>query len=247
MSNDASGPDGIREDAALRAAAAAGALSRSVGRRARSPHHRREGGAGLARDHPRSSLSARRGDQVRRLHRRLVPPGPGGGEASGSRIHRVLRRPLHGRERRRALRPAPESDPARPRGRLLDGRHGGDRSARDRLGRNVSIVDRPSSIVDRPSAIGHAICRHSRHLHQLVGGHQGVCRRAWRHRLHLVELRPRRCAGRGSAASTILFLPDQHLGRNTAYKMGVPLDEMVVWDPNEIPAAAPSTMSATRR
>jgi quinolinate synthase len=32
----------------------------------------------------------------------------------------------------------------------------------------------------------------------------------------------------------ILFLPDQHLGRNTAYKMGVPLDEMVVWDPNEM-------------
>jgi len=31
----------------------------------------------------------------------------------------------------------------------------------------------------------------------------------------------------------ILFLPDQHLGRNTAFKMGVPLDEMVVWDPNE--------------
>ena len=32
----------------------------------------------------------------------------------------------------------------------------------------------------------------------------------------------------------ILFLPDQHLGRNTAYRMGVPLDQMVVWDPNEI-------------
>ena len=32
----------------------------------------------------------------------------------------------------------------------------------------------------------------------------------------------------------ILFLPDQHLGRNTAHKMGIPLDEMVVWDPNEI-------------
>ncbi len=31
----------------------------------------------------------------------------------------------------------------------------------------------------------------------------------------------------------ILFLPDQHLGRNTAFKMGVPLDEMVVWDPFE--------------
>jgi quinolinate synthase len=32
----------------------------------------------------------------------------------------------------------------------------------------------------------------------------------------------------------ILFLPDQHLGRNTAFKMGIGLDEMVVWDPNEI-------------
>jgi len=32
----------------------------------------------------------------------------------------------------------------------------------------------------------------------------------------------------------ILFLPDQHLGRNTAYRMGIPLDEMVVWDPHEI-------------
>jgi len=31
----------------------------------------------------------------------------------------------------------------------------------------------------------------------------------------------------------ILFLPDQHLGRNTAYKMDVPLAQMVVWDPDE--------------
>jgi quinolinate synthase len=29
----------------------------------------------------------------------------------------------------------------------------------------------------------------------------------------------------------ILFLPDQHLGRNTGYEMGIPLEEMVVWDP----------------
>jgi quinolinate synthase len=32
----------------------------------------------------------------------------------------------------------------------------------------------------------------------------------------------------------ILFLPDQHLGRNTAHRLGVPLDRMVVWDPAEI-------------
>lgn len=31
----------------------------------------------------------------------------------------------------------------------------------------------------------------------------------------------------------ILFFPDQHLGRNTAFAMGYPLDRMVVWDPRE--------------
>ncbi len=29
----------------------------------------------------------------------------------------------------------------------------------------------------------------------------------------------------------ILFFPDEHLGRNTAVKHGIPLDRMVVWDP----------------
>jgi quinolinate synthase len=32
----------------------------------------------------------------------------------------------------------------------------------------------------------------------------------------------------------LLMLPDQHLGRNTAFKLGVPLDEMALWDPNEV-------------
>jgi len=29
----------------------------------------------------------------------------------------------------------------------------------------------------------------------------------------------------------ILFLPDQHLGRNTGYEIGIPLSKMAVWDP----------------
>jgi quinolinate synthase len=33
-------------------------------------------------------------------------------------------------------------------------------------------------------------------------------------------------------AEKVLMLPDQHLGRNTAFRMGVPLDRMVVWDPD---------------
>jgi len=32
-------------------------------------------------------------------------------------------------------------------------------------------------------------------------------------------------------AKKILFLPDQHLGRNTGHAMGIPLSEMVVYDP----------------
>jgi len=31
--------------------------------------------------------------------------------------------------------------------------------------------------------------------------------------------------------SRVLFVPDQHLGRNTALKMGIPADEMIVWSP----------------
>jgi quinolinate synthase len=31
----------------------------------------------------------------------------------------------------------------------------------------------------------------------------------------------------------VLFFPDQHLGRNTAWAMGVPLDQMVVWNPRK--------------
>jgi quinolinate synthase len=32
--------------------------------------------------------------------------------------------------------------------------------------------------------------------------------------------------------SRVLFFPDQHLGRNTAKAMGIPLDQMPVWDPH---------------
>lgn len=31
----------------------------------------------------------------------------------------------------------------------------------------------------------------------------------------------------------ILFFPDQHLGRWSGYKMGIPLEDMVVWDPDQ--------------
>lgn len=46
----------------------------------------------------------------------------------------------------------------------------------------------------------------------------------------------------------VLFLPDQHLGRNTGYDLGIPLHEMTVWDPlkNEIIADKKNTISETK-
>lgn len=32
----------------------------------------------------------------------------------------------------------------------------------------------------------------------------------------------------------LLFFPDQHLGRNTCFKMGIPLEDMVVYNPNKL-------------
>ena len=31
----------------------------------------------------------------------------------------------------------------------------------------------------------------------------------------------------------LIFFPDEHLGRNTGIKHGIPLDKMVVWDPRQ--------------
>jgi len=45
----------------------------------------------------------------------------------------------------------------------------------------------------------------------------------------------------------ILFLPDQHLGRNTGFRMGIPLNEMVVWDPYMLNGGvAPERLQAAR-
>jgi quinolinate synthase len=48
-------------------------------------------------------------------------------------------------------------------------------------------------------------------------------------------------------AGKVLFLPDQHLGRNTAFAMGIPLSEMVVWDPYQINGGvAPERLRAAK-
>lgn len=46
--------------------------------------------------------------------------------------------------------------------------------------------------------------------------------------------------------SRVLFFPDQHLGRNTALAMGIPLEQMPVWDPNREPLGG-NTREAIQR
>lgn len=43
----------------------------------------------------------------------------------------------------------------------------------------------------------------------------------------------------------VLFFPDQHLGRNTGVKLGIPLEEMTLWDPWELMGG--TTPEAIRR
>jgi len=45
----------------------------------------------------------------------------------------------------------------------------------------------------------------------------------------------------------VLFFPDQHLGRNTGLRMGIPAEEMVVWDPHALRGGAdPETLRRAR-
>jgi len=45
----------------------------------------------------------------------------------------------------------------------------------------------------------------------------------------------------------VLFLPDEHLGRNTAFRMGIPLDQMIVWDPyQELGGNSPEEIRTAR-
>jgi quinolinate synthase len=45
----------------------------------------------------------------------------------------------------------------------------------------------------------------------------------------------------------VLFLPDEHLGRNTGFRMEIPLDQMIVWDPfQELGGNTPEAIRAAK-
>ena len=99
---------------------------------------------------------------------RLSVAGQG---APRGRLHRVLRRALHGRGRRHPDRRPPAGDPPRPERRLLDGRHGRHRLRRGGVG-GAGRGDR-----HRPGRADH--------LHELGRQPEGLRRPTRRSRVHL--------------------------------------------------------------
>ncbi len=82
-------------------------------------------------------------------------------------------------------------------------------------------------------------------LQEVLGGHGGIVPITYMNSVASIKAL---CGRNGGAVCTssnaakvvewgfqqgerILFLPDQHLGRNTGVKLGIPLEQMVVWNP----------------
>jgi len=66
-----------------------------------------------------------------------------------------------------------------------------------------------------------------------VGGHGGACCTSSNARQVLEWALDGETPEMATGRRKVLFLPDQHLGRNTAYALGWPLDAMAVWDPRQ--------------
>jgi len=66
-----------------------------------------------------------------------------------------------------------------------------------------------------------------------VGGHGGACCTSSNARAVLEWALAGASSARPDPRRKVIFLPDQHLGRNTAFDMGWPLESMVVYDPKQ--------------
>lgn len=64
------------------------------------------------------------------------------------------------------------------------------------------------------------------------GGHDGACCTSSNARTVLEWALDGESPDRPTGRRKVIFLPDQHLGRNTAYSMGWPLDSMALYDPS---------------
>ena len=109
-----------------------------------------------------------------------------------------------------------EGDPAEPRGRLLDGRHG-------QTQRCPGLLGYPRIPRRHRGRAGH--------LYELRRSDQGLLRPQRRHRLHLIERDAGSSTGPSSAARRSSSSRTSTSAATPASPKGIPTDEMVVWDP----------------
>ena len=114
----------------------------------------------------------------------------------------------------------PEGRPARPRRRLLDGRHGHGRAGRRVLGRADRGRESPTQVVPV------SYMNSSADIKAFTGRHGGtIC---------TSSNAERALEWAFEQGEKVLFLPDQHLGRNTAVRdMGMSLDDCVLYNPHK--------------
>ncbi len=188
---------------------------------ARRARPRGQGGARRPGLRARPPLPARRGHRVRRRHRRLLQAGAAGRGPPGGGVHRLLRRALHGRvgrhpHRRRTRRCCSPTSP--PAARWPTWRRSTRSSSAGTSSPTAGVADVTVPVT----------------LHELQRRHQGLHRPARRHGLHLVQRASGRWTWAFERGEKVLFLPDQHLGRNTAVReLGLSLDDCVVYDPHK--------------
>ncbi len=191
-----------------------------VGRRAGRAHRgRQRARSGDRVVHPRPPLSARRGHQVRRRHRRLAEAGAARPPASGD-AEFVVFCGVHFMAESADVLSAPRQQVILP--DLAAGCSMADMAAIDQLEVCWDELARlgvtevvPVTYINSTAAIK-AFCGEHGGIVCTSSNADAVMAWAW------------------DRGEKMLMLPDQHLGRNTAFRMGVPLDEMVLWDP-ELP------------
>ena len=207
--------------------ATSGALH--VRKRGRTGRHDRrgQGRARVPAVHSRPPLPARRGHALGRRPGRLVRALPDRCRPGGGRVHRLLRRPLHGGVGRRPHGRPPAGAPPRSQCRLLHGRHGRHRPGGGGLGRAG-----PRHRRGRPDP---------GHLHELGRRPEGLRGPPRRCRLHVVQRPGRADLGPRAGRARALFFPDQHLGRNTGFELGYGADDMRVWNPRLGPGRTAAT------
>ena len=174
----------VEKQSLARAAAAAGALPWSVRRRDARADRRRARRARRPPGDPRPPLPARRGDPLRRLHRRLVQAA-----------REIAKHPTPTSSSSAACTSWPRAPTccALPHQQVILPDLAAGCSMADMV-----AADQLETCWAELAQMGVAADVVPGHLHQLGGGHQGVRRRARRHRLHLVERRGDARVGMGA-------------------------------------------------